>query len=273
MQIKAISSFLASCLLSACGGSDTNDSGASPQPPSNASPTATFSLPSEVYERGEFNIDVSGSNDSDGSISSYSWSLDLGSYNGNSINLTGSGANPALTIGEIEEDVTITVNLTVTDNDGDTDDYSSTITISELDIGRLPPMPTEPSIGLEGTDSDGDGVRDDLEIKIYNLYPLSKDNREVSRKATQVFQTVLVTGDSEDDLDDDVASELLAKLVWCYNVHTELNSRQERAKIKALVFDTPERLNAFEKFKQSRNGTIQTTVESTFSECRLPQNF
>ncbi len=111
-----------------------------------------------------------------------------------------------------------------------------------------------------------------MEIAIYYLYPLSKDNREVSRNAAFVFNNVLVTGDSTDDLDDGDASEKLAKLAWCYNFHTELDSRQERAKIKALTFNTQERLDAFEKFKVGRNGTIQRTVEATFDECRLPQS-
>tara|TARA_R110000772_G_scaffold244238_1_gene357294 strand:+ start:7317 stop:8141 length:825 start_codon:yes stop_codon:yes gene_type:complete len=274
MQIKAMSALLASCVLSACGGSDSNDTEtpSQPQPTSNISPTAIFSQPDDIYERGEFVVDASGSNDSDGSISSYSWSIDLGDYTGNNISLSDNGANSTLVVGEIEEDVTVSVNLTVTDNDGATDDYSNAITIHERDVEKLPPMPANSATGLEGTDSDGDGVRDDIEIKVYNLYPLSKDNREVTRKAAQVFQNVLITGNSADDLDDGDASEQLAKLVWCYNLHTDLNSKQERAKIKALVFDTPERLEALEKFKQSRNGTIQKTVESTFSECRLPQN-
>ena len=274
MQIKAISALLASCLLSACGGSDTNDSEASPQPqpPSNVSPTATFSLPSEIFERGEFNIDASGSNDSDGSISSYSWSIDLSGYTGTNISLSDNGANSTLVVGEIEEDVIVSVNLTVTDNDGATDDYSSTTTISELDIEKLPPMPENPTLGLVGTDSDGDGVRDDVEIKVYNLYPLSKDNREVSRKTVQVFQNVLVAGDSEDDLDDGGAAEELSKLASCYIDHTSLNGREEVAKIRSILIDTPERMAAYEKFLMNRNGTVQRTLEANFEECRLPQN-
>ena len=274
MQIKAMSVLLASCLLSACGGSDSNDTEApsQPQPPSNISPTAIFSQPDDIYERGEFVVDATDSNDSDGSISSYSWSIDLGDYTGNNISLSDNGANSTLVVGEIEEDVTVSVNLTVTDNDGATDDYSSTITISELDFEKLPPMPENPTLGLVGTDSDGDGVRDDVEIKVYNLYPLSKDNREVSRKTAQVFQNVLVTGDSEDDLDDGGAAEELSKLASCYIDHTSLNGREEVAKIRSILIDTPERMAAYEKFLMSRNGTVQRTLEANFEECRLPQN-
>ena len=69
MQIKATSALLlASCVLSACGGSDSNDTEtpSQPQPTSNISPTAIFSQPDDIYERGEFVVDASGSNDSDG---------------------------------------------------------------------------------------------------------------------------------------------------------------------------------------------------------------
>jgi hypothetical protein len=69
------------------------------------------------------------------------------------------------------------------------------------------------------------------------------------------FQNVLIAGDSVDDLDDGKVSEKTAKLVACYIDHTELNGRQEVAKIKALTFDTQERLAAYEKFKVGRNGT------------------
>ncbi|KAF7768868.1 hypothetical protein PCIT_a3385 [Pseudoalteromonas citrea] len=274
MQIKAINILLASCLLSACGGSDSDDTQTLPQPQllSNISPTAAFSQIDDIYERGEFIIDASGSSDSDGSISSYNWSLDLGDYTGKSISLTENGVNSNLVVGEIEEDVTVSVNLTVTDNDGATDKYTNTITIQELDIEKLPPIPVSPRLGLEGTDSDRDGVRDDVEIKIYNLYPLSKDNREISRKAAQIFQNVLVTGDSQDDLDDGEAAEELSKLASCYIDHTSLNGREEVAKIRSILIDTPERMAAYENFLMSRNGTVQRTLEANIEECRLPQN-
>jgi len=143
---------------------------------------------------------------------------------------------------------------------------------SSYKINNLPPMPENPAFGLLGTDSNRDGVRDDVEIKIHNLYPLSKDNREVSRKAAQVYQNVLIAGNSADDLDDDGAAEELSKLASCYIDHSSLNGLEEVAKIRSILIDTPERMAAYEKFLMSRNGTTQKTVEATFSECRLPQN-
>ena len=274
MKTKLISALLASYLLSACS-SDTETPSQpqpQPQPSSNIPPTAKFSKPNDIYEREEFLFEASDSNDPDGSISSYSWSLDLGSYNGSNINLTDNGVNSTLVVGEIKEDVTVSINLKVTDNYGATANYSNTVTIHELDVEKLPPMPADPTLGLEGTDSDGDGVRDDIEIRLYNLYPLSKDNREVSRKAAQVYQNMLITGNSADDLDNDTASEQLAKLASCYIDHTNLNSRQEVAVIKGMLIDTPERMAAYEEFLMSRHGTVQRALDASFEECRLPQN-
>ncbi|MBA6389912.1 hypothetical protein H4J38_03860 [Colwellia sp. BRX10-3] len=272
MKKTSIAIMLSSILLSACGDSESKDEVSTPPPSENVAPTASFTLANDLQERAEFTIDGANSSDSDGSISTYNWTIDLGQYSGENISLNQNNASATLVVGEIAEDVTATITLTVTDNDNSTDEFSSTVIISELDVAMLPPMPIEPDLGLTGTDSDNDGVRDDLEIAIYKLYPLSKDNREVSRNAVLVFNNVLVTGDSIDDLDDGDASEKLAKLASCYIDHTDLNGRHEVAKIKALTFDTEERLKAFEKYKVGRNGTVQRTVEATFDECRLPQN-
>jgi len=273
MKKTTIAMMLSSILLSACGDSEPKkDISTSKLTSSNVAPVASFTIENSLQERAEFTLDGANSSDSDGSISAYNWTIDLGEYTDGNISLTQNNVNAQLVIGDIAEDVTATITLTVTDNSNSSDEFSTTVTITELDAALLPPMPTEPELGLTGTDSDNDGIRDDLEIAIYNIYPLSKDNREVTRNAALVFRNVLVTGDSTDDLDDGDTSEELAKLVWCYNFHTELDSRKERAKIKALTFNTQERLDAFEKYKMGRNGTAQRTVEATFDECRLPQN-
>jgi hypothetical protein len=128
------------------------------------------------------------------------------------------------------------------------------------------------STNLVGSDFDNDGVRDDVEVAIYKLYSHSKDNREVSRNAAKVYQMILTAGNSADNLDDNKISEELAKLASCYIDHTNLDGRKEAAKIKFLVFNTKDRLAAFEKYQSGRNGTVQKVVNVTYEECRLPQN-
>lgn len=276
---------ISSLLLSACDDLKSEDNAPksalenaliTPQTsPDKIAPIASFTLANDITERAEFYFDGSASSDSDGAISTYNWTIDLGRYNGDNIYFSQNSqkkTSATLTAGELTEDITATITLTVTDNDNSTGQISKTIIIRELDVALLPPMPANPKSGLTGTDADGDGVRDDLEIAIYNLYPLSKDNREVLRNTAVVYQDVLIAGDSLDDLDDGDASEKIAKLAACYNLHTELNGLQEVAKIRALTFNTQERLAAYEKFKVGRNGTAQRTVEATFDECRLPQH-
>jgi hypothetical protein len=269
----AIAMMLSGLLLSACDDLKSEDNAPAnpPFPFKKIIPTASFTQDNDITERGKFYLQGSAANDSDGAVFTYNWTIELGRYNAGNISLSQNDPRATLTAGELTEDVTATITLRVTDHDNSTDQISKTIIIRELDVALLPPMPANPRSGLSGTDSDGDGVRDDLEIAIYNLYPLSKDNREVLRNTAVVFQNVLIAGDSLDSLDDGEVSEKIAKLAACYNLHTELNGLQEAAKIRALTFDTKERLAAYEKFKVGRNGTAQRTMEATFDECRLPQ--
>ncbi len=145
MKKTSIAIMLSSLLLSACGDSESN----------NIAPTASFTLADDLHERAEFTIDgTNSSSDSNGSISTYYWTIDLGEYRGENIYFTSNNANAKLIIGEISEDVTATITLTVTDNKNLTDEFSRTVIISELDVAMLPPMPTDPDLGLTGTDSD-----------------------------------------------------------------------------------------------------------------------
>jgi hypothetical protein len=278
MKSIIITSLAISVLLMGCGGgSDSNEGPDSPPPPpppppSNVAPVASFVMVREVDERSTLTLDATGSSDSDGSISSYSWSIDYGDYSGDNITLTGSGSTATIAIGEMVESPEIDVLLTVKDDDGSEHSVTEYLLVREVDAARLPPMPSDPKAGLLGTDSDDDGVRDDLEIAIYNLTPMSVENREVNRFAATVFQNILVAGVSEDDLDDGDASEKLSKLVSCYRNHSSMDSRAMRATIRGLSFDTPERLAAYEKYLAGRNGTVQRVLEATADECKLQQN-
>lgn len=252
-------------MLSACGDSNS-------KLPTNIAPSADFSFPNSVKERNSYTLDGTTSSDSDGSIRSYSWILDLGETPDADISLTSHGATATLAIGEIIEDLTVSITLNVEDNNGATDDETFSFNITEVDQPLLPPMPTNPDTGLTGTDSDNDGVRDDIEIAILNLHPLTLNNREVLRKAATVYSNVLVSGASDDDRDDDIASKELAKMTYCFKMHSEMDSKQQRTFIKALTLNTAERLAAWEQFNTRRNGTVQRVVLAEPNECRLPQN-
>ena len=260
-------------LLYGCGGG----SGSAPAtpaapPPANVAPTAEFSIPDDAHERAEYTLDASASSDSDGSISTWDWSLDLGNSGDVNVALVANGDSATLRIGELAEDASVTVTLTVTDNDGETGQLSRSIAVRELDVDLLPPVPADPERGLLGTDSDGDGVRDDIEIAIHELHPLSKDNREMLRYSASVLNQALAAGDSSDDRDDDDVSEGIAKMANCLVVHGDMDHLAESSVLRALAFDTQERLDAYEKFLVGRHGTSQRTVRVEPQDCKLPQN-
>ncbi|MBD9698243.1 PKD domain-containing protein [Flavimobilis sp. GY10621] len=92
-------------------------------PPANVAPTAAFTSSSAglVAE-----LDGRGSDDSDGTIASYTWDLGDGS--------TATGATPSHTYGASG---TYTVRLTVTDDDGATDSVTHDVTVTAPAAGTL----------------------------------------------------------------------------------------------------------------------------------------
>ncbi|WP_256623778.1 S8 family serine peptidase [Methanolobus chelungpuianus] len=96
------------------------------QPPVNQAPTARMTInPSSAYAGENITFDASGSTDSDGDISSYSWAFGDG-YTGN-----GATAQHAYSAAG-----TYNVTLTVTDNSGDTGIATGTVSISEIPVSQ-----------------------------------------------------------------------------------------------------------------------------------------
>lgn len=125
---------------------------------------------------------------------------------------------------------------------------------------------------LLGKDLDGDGVRDDIERIIEKIYPESKDNREVLRYTAKVYQSVIISTIKMNNQEIKMASNELAKLASCYIDYTELDGRKEVNRLKGFIFNSKTRMNAYEKFNKSLNGSAQKVVDAEFYECRLPQN-
>ncbi len=88
--------------------------------PTNEDPTAEANGPYSSYEDVAISFSSTGTNDSDGTISTYAWTFGDGG--------TSSSANPSYTYTTTG---TYTATLTVTDNDGATDSDQATVTISE----------------------------------------------------------------------------------------------------------------------------------------------
>jgi hypothetical protein len=149
---------------------------------------------------------------------------------------------------------------------------NSTVCNSDKECKNIKKVYFQDRDRLLGNDLNNDGIRDDVEIAIQKLYPNSKDNRLVARNTAKIYQKILLAYKTQNFPEDDIeASNYLAKLAWCYNAHTNLNAKKEIAKIKFLTLDNKERVEAFEKFKLSRNGTVQSTLKATYNECRFSE--
>lgn len=261
-------------LLIACGDLSYID----PAPTStteNNVPLAQIESAVSMTERSELTISGASSNDSDGSINSYAWNLDIGDYQGDQISLSGAGSTVSLIVGEITESLTVSVDLKVTDNDGNANSTSITVTIDELDVARLPPMPSNAEDTVMGVDTDNDGVRDDIEIAIYERFPLAIDKREVSRMAAKTYNDLLEVGMNGSDVDVTSQAAEIAKMVSCYassDPFVNREGRTERRMLKALMLNTDDRRQAANNFDQKMSGKVQRSMAVTAADCRLAQN-
>lgn len=116
-EIKLRIGLLASALfLTGCGGGGDDSGSTTPKPvdPVNQGPIVTLTAVDEQIEQETFTLKAT-ANDTDGEISSYSWSHDA-SFDFISDGL--SSAEVSFTSPDISEDITVNFTVTVTDNDG-----------------------------------------------------------------------------------------------------------------------------------------------------------
>ncbi|WP_417347675.1 PKD domain-containing protein [Ferrimonas sp.] len=257
-------------LLSACGGSDS-DNNPEPQPQVNLLPVAQLDGPASVPERTSVLLSAEASSDSDGGIVSYQWQLNLNGYDDGQISLLPSGETATLKVGELAEDAEIEVAITVLDDQGADDTFALILTLEELDRDQLPPMPDNPDEAVTGVDADSDGVRDDVEIKILELYPLSQPERELARMGAAKYAEVIASGTEEDDVKQTLAANELAKMSACFVGEYGMDASKKAAVIRALMLNTRERQQAYDAFDRSRSGTVGNSYDPADLDCQLPQ--
>jgi hypothetical protein len=137
----------------------------------------------------------------------------------------------------------------------------------------LPPNPGTASLDtLEGVDVDGDGVRDDLEIAIYELYPLDKELRSVMNFGAIALHQQLLAGANSQGIDE--AFDETSRWVSCMvkiRVRDGLPidyATKEMAKIDTLAFNTTERVAAKFAFLRALDGRVLDPVDANIIECR-----
>ncbi|NVK24220.1 MAG: DUF1566 domain-containing protein [Gammaproteobacteria bacterium] len=153
---------LTSAILTACGGGSSEPE--PPQLPVNQAPTVTISNETNYNEQTTVSI-TAYATDSDGSISTYSWTQ----TSGESVTLNGAdSANLSFTSPTLTEAARLSFEVTVTDDDGDT--ASSTVSITIDPVNSLPTISIEgetevneqTSVDLTATATDIDGHISDL---------------------------------------------------------------------------------------------------------------
>ena len=257
-------------LLGACGGGG-GGSGGGAGPAANVSPRAVISASGSVNERTSAGISGTESSDPDGSIASYSWSLD------NPDNLDVSIENPRaastnLVIGEVKTTADVTLTLKVSDNSEATASAQTTIRIVEVDAARLPPRP-DAQAGMQtvkGIDTDGDGVRDDMEHSIYGLYPLDTPKRETLSIGAQAMQMQVLAGNENNQTASDAASERSAEFAACAISKNIIDTlQQDIATLKLFALNTDARRQAYLAYEASRAGTVQRAIDPSSANCSL----
>ena len=254
-------------LLSACGGG--GGGGSAPAPAANVPPQAAISAPSSANERTSAEISGTGSSDSDGSIAAYQWSLD----NPDNINVSienPTQVNTKLVFGEVQTTVDITLNLKVTDNADATASAQTTIRIVEIDAARLPPEP-DAEAGrqtVQGIDTNGNGVRDDVEHSLYRLYPLDTPRRETLLIGAQATQMEVLAGSENDPRAGDAASQRSAEFAAC-SIASRIYIFDDIATLNFFTLDTDARHQAYLAYEASRSGTVQPAIDPDSANCSL----
>jgi len=270
--------------LTACGGgggSSAEPTTTTPPPPSNVSPTASISAPQTVDERTTTSLDGSGSSDSDGSISTYEWTISETDEAFVQID-DHTSSTATLNVGEVMETTNVTIELTVADDDGATNTNSIEIQLSEIDFDRLPPHPGQRGKeGIAGIDTNDNGVRDDVEHGIYEFHIDSKPHRDYQLLAAKGLQQSVVASLTGDINDSNVASELIYNSLHCRAAGLGLelaeagtlleNYRKARilnAEIEILTLNTSEREDAYASYAERREGTLSIEQKPTDEECQ-----
>lgn len=139
-------------------------------------------------------------------------------------------------------------------------------------MDRIPvPYPPDPGDAnqstLTGIDSNNNGVRDDVERAVFSLHDSSFENRQIIMAGAVALQDSLVSSTTDSDHDNDLASEAVMSFMYCLTQHTTLDTQKQLALLRSLVINSPVRLEAYEAYNVSRNGTIQRVVTPTLDEC------
>ncbi len=144
------------------------------------------------------------------------------------------------------------------DSDGDSPAFTNPAPVKDLpsndNVANLPPDPGEAGKAtLVGVDSDNDGVRDDLQIAIWERYPNDSVKRSALIQSAKSLQSAIIQGAAGDDNSIfQAATEVLRSTDCIFEVFEDTSS--ELAFMEMSVANTSERFAAYIQFNGALNG-------------------
>lgn len=259
-------------LVTSCGGIGQNAKEAQNKKGSNRKPVAVISAPNSVQERSSVSLSALNSADPDNDTLTYEWFID-----NDGLNVALNNANSveaSITVGELAEDSQLTLLLAVTDSNGATDITETELLLEEIDIDLLPPDPGDDGLAtVEGIDSNNNLIRDDIEVRLLEIYPLNREMRQVMSFGSIAFQNAMVAGVNRDDIAADNAMQSISTWVGCMleiEARDSLSSaatREEMSLLNSLVFNSQGRVAAKFQFDALRDGTGYRLRDVSLNDC------
>ncbi|MDR0664003.1 MAG: hypothetical protein LBF86_00555 [Helicobacteraceae bacterium] len=132
-----------------------------------------------------------------------------------------------------------------------------------------PPDPSEAGKAtLEGIDSNNNGIRDDIEIAIYEYKPKPEQLKERQSliQSAKAYQAAILAGDSKDEAAITQASKATMRIISCKretyigddrkDINKRLAMEEDSAFLQIAAFNTKERKKAYWEYNQALSGRI-----------------
>lgn len=126
---------------------------------------------------------------------------------------------------------------------------------------------------LIGKDQDGDGVWDEVEEAISDVYPSDLELRAVQRFGAKALQETLSAGDSADLTAINAAAQQRSNWVACLvsnqviGGHDAGFARKQVAILRSLLINNPRRIEAYRRSEELLAGSIVDASDFTIEQC------
>ena len=132
---------------------------------------------------------------------------------------------------------------------------------------NLPPDPGEDGkLTLEGIDSDNDGLRDDLQIAVYNRFPDDDPTRAALVQRAKALQEAIIAGDSLISSEVNTAAKSILKAVECMHAKVKNPASPDLFFLEELLVNTSARADAYINFNEMLSGQ-SFSIDVSESSC------